>query len=141
MNADKSTPLVKKWIEENNLFPIIDKHNDGKTYLDRNGKVRQKVNLGCDFWVEVEGELFSVECKMEWSEKCALNVKLHQVRRLKNQEGFMVCVKEHKDGTLNFGIKTWDDVSDETKRDLEIIEKVQSEGNLHCISVIEVRWK
>jgi hypothetical protein len=137
MNADKSTPLVKKWIEENQLFPIIDKYNDGKTYLNRNGKVCQKVNLGCDFWVELEGELFSVECKMEWSEKCSLNVKLHQVHRLRNQEGFMVCVKENKDRTLDFKIKTWDDVSDETKQELETLEKL----NLKCVSVIEIRWK
>jgi hypothetical protein len=141
MNADKSTPLVKRWMKENNLFPIIEKYNDGKTYLNRNGKVCQKVNLGCDFWVPLEGEKFTVEYKMEWSEKCSLNVKLHQLRRLRDYEGFMVCVKEYKDKTLDFVIKTWDDVSDETKNDLKIIEEHQKEGKLRCISVIEVRWK
>ena len=135
VNADKSTPLVIKWLKEYG-FKIIDEFNDGKEYPDRNGKLHNKKNLGCDFWIEEEGEMFTVECKMSWSEKCTLNVKLHQVDRLK-EGGIMISVKELKDKTLDFIVKTWDDISDETKRELEILGKLK----LRCVSVIEIRWK
>lgn len=106
MRIDKSTDPAKNWCKELG-FTVIDEYNDGKTYPDINGKFHNKKNLGCDFWIQEEDELFTVEAKKEFGGFSEL--RIHQVNRLQ-EGGILILVKENKDGSFSFNVKTYDDI-------------------------------
>ena len=108
MPEDKSTEPAKAWCEELG-FRVIDKMNDGESYTDRKGKSRTKKNLGCDFWIEQDSCICSVEAKSKMGKNTTLNVRLHQLDRLK-EGGIMILVGTNKDGTHSFDVKTHNDI-------------------------------
>jgi len=119
MNNDKSRVPAIQWIKELG-FKVIEEYNDGKTYLNRKGNIRGKKNLGCDFWIEEEGELITVEAKMSFEGFSQL--RIHQLNRI-NEGGILIIVKRGKDNNLSFDIKTCDDIEAVTQTMREIYWK------------------
>jgi hypothetical protein len=101
--VDQSTEPTKRYCQTLG-YEIIDVINDGQTYTDRNGKIRSKKNLGCDFWRKKNGQTQSVEAKCKIGNMAGLVP--HQIDRL--IEGGVLIVWNKKDNT--FRELLWNDI-------------------------------
>lgn len=117
VNADKSTIPAKQHFKTVLECEIIDKYNDGKTYADKNGKLRNKENLGCDFWVRENGQLKTVQASAQMGKikpveaKCKMGnfvgLVPHQIDRL-IEGGYLAVVDLKNNNAVK--VLTWNDI-------------------------------
>lgn len=128
-NVDKSTEPSKQHFRSEK-YEVIDKYNDGKTYPDRNGKLRNKENLGCDFWVRRNGQLFTVEAKSKIGNMAGLVP--HQIDRL--IEGGFLAIADLKHNSVK--VLTWNDIKN---RD-DILEQLKVKNSRITIGLLRLYY-
>jgi hypothetical protein len=142
--VDISKLIVKKYLTEHG-YEVVDEYDDMKMFLRNDGKLHHWKNSACDGWTKTDDEYVPFEAKG------GCTIVLHQAIRMRDDG--MLCYYQHKvkvgkpydveyEGNYYcVAIKTWNDVPDKTKDDIQFIEESRKKGKLLSVNCFTITWK